>query len=37
MGLNFCVPDAKKQLQAFASQTIASRFQSTIQTAFSVV
>lgn len=30
-------PDAKKQLQAFATQTLASRVSSTIQSAFSVV
>ncbi|MFS7967598.1 hypothetical protein Hanom_Chr09g00787581 [Helianthus anomalus] len=29
--------DAKKQIQQFASQTIANRFSSTIQSAFSVV
>ncbi|KAH6772570.1 golgi apparatus membrane protein-like protein ECHIDNA protein [Perilla frutescens var. hirtella] len=37
IGFTKCRKDAKKQLQAFATQTIASRFQSTIQTAFSVV
>lgn len=34
---DFSFADAKKQFQAFASQTIASRFSSTIQSAFSVV
>ncbi|KVI01565.1 Protein of unknown function DUF846, eukaryotic [Cynara cardunculus var. scolymus] len=37
VGFTKCRKDAKKQIQAFASQTIANRFQSTIQSAFSVV
>ncbi|XP_058213908.1 Golgi apparatus membrane protein-like protein ECHIDNA isoform X2 [Rhododendron vialii] len=37
VGFTRCRKDAKKQFQAFASQTIASRFSSTIQSAFSVV
>ncbi|PIA38019.1 hypothetical protein AQUCO_02900098v1 [Aquilegia coerulea] len=37
VGFTKCRKDAKKQLQAFASQTIASRFSSTLQSAFSVV
>ncbi|CAI9103588.1 OLC1v1002102C2 [Oldenlandia corymbosa var. corymbosa] len=37
VGFTRCRKDAKKQLQAFATQTIASRFTSTIQSAFSVV
>ncbi|XP_047327769.1 Golgi apparatus membrane protein-like protein ECHIDNA [Impatiens glandulifera] len=37
VGFTKCRKDAKKQLQDFATQTIASRFSSTIQTAFSVV
>ncbi|KAI3927571.1 hypothetical protein MKW92_014602 [Papaver armeniacum] len=37
VGFTKCCKDAKKQIQAFASQTIASRFSSTIQSAFSVV
>ncbi|XP_073038876.1 Golgi apparatus membrane protein-like protein ECHIDNA [Primulina eburnea] len=37
VGFTKCRKDAKKQLQAFATQTIASRFSSTIQSAFSVV
>ncbi|KAA8549049.1 hypothetical protein F0562_000733 [Nyssa sinensis] len=31
------LPDAKKQIQSFASQTIASHFSSTIHSAFGVV
>ncbi|KAH0988861.1 hypothetical protein GBA52_000344 [Prunus armeniaca] len=37
VGFTKCRKDAKKQIQQFASQTIASRFSSTIQSAFSVV
>ncbi|KDP28298.1 hypothetical protein JCGZ_14069 [Jatropha curcas] len=37
IGFTKCRKDAKKQIQAFATQTIASRFSSTIQSAFSVV
>ncbi|KAF2304790.1 hypothetical protein GH714_037986 [Hevea brasiliensis] len=37
IGFTKCRKDAKKQIQAFASQTIASHFSSTIQSAFSVV
>ncbi|PWA55635.1 hypothetical protein CTI12_AA424020 [Artemisia annua] len=37
VGFTKCRKDAKKQIQQFASQTIATRFQSTIQSAFSVV
>ncbi|KAI3916342.1 hypothetical protein MKW98_004783 [Papaver atlanticum] len=37
IGFTKCNKDAKKQLQAFASKTIASRMTSTIQSAFSVV
>ncbi|XP_052203922.1 Golgi apparatus membrane protein-like protein ECHIDNA [Diospyros lotus] len=37
IGFTKCRKDAKKQIQAFASQTIASRLTSTIQSAFSVV
>ncbi|GLT53378.1 hypothetical protein SLA2020_266520 [Shorea laevis] len=37
VGFTKCRKDAKKQIQTFASQTIASRFSSTIQSAFSVV
>ncbi|KAL2254200.1 Golgi apparatus membrane protein-like protein ECHIDNA [Sesamum indicum] len=37
VGFTKCRKDAKKQLQAFATQTLATRFQSTIQSAFSVV
>ncbi|GJX14571.1 Golgi apparatus membrane protein-like protein ECHIDNA [Tanacetum coccineum] len=37
VGFTKCRKDAKKQIQQFASQTIANRFQSTIQSAFSVV
>ncbi|KAL7205437.1 hypothetical protein ACSBR2_018391 [Camellia fascicularis] len=37
VGFTKCRKDAKKQIQAFASQTIASRVSSTIQSAFSVV
>ncbi|KAK3031105.1 hypothetical protein RJ639_036845 [Escallonia herrerae] len=37
IGFTKCRKDAKKQIQAFASQTIASRFSSTLQSAFSVV
>lgn len=33
----FWNPDAKKQFQAFATQTLTSRFSSTLQSAFSVV
>ncbi|WCJ22363.1 Golgi apparatus membrane protein tvp23 [Euphorbia peplus] len=36
-GFTKCRKDAKKQIQSFASQTIATRFSSTIQSAFSVV
>ncbi|XP_021282534.1 Golgi apparatus membrane protein-like protein ECHIDNA [Herrania umbratica] len=37
VGFTKCRKDAKKQIQQFASQTIASRVSSTIQSAFSVV
>uniref|UniRef100_A0A2P2JQV8 Golgi apparatus membrane protein TVP23 n=1 Tax=Rhizophora mucronata TaxID=61149 RepID=A0A2P2JQV8_RHIMU len=37
VGFTKCRKDAKKQIQAFASQTIASHFSSTVQSAFSVV
>ncbi|MQL88234.1 hypothetical protein Taro_020785 [Colocasia esculenta] len=37
IGFTKCRKDAKKQIQQFASQTIASRVSSTIQSAFSVV
>ncbi|KAJ7973242.1 Golgi apparatus membrane protein TVP23 [Quillaja saponaria] len=37
VGFTKCRKDAKKQIQQFASQTIASQFSSTIQSAFSVV
>ncbi|KAL5194495.1 Golgi apparatus membrane protein-like protein ECHIDNA [Glycine soja] len=37
VGFTKCKKDAKKQIQQFASQTIASRFSSTLQSAFSVV
>ncbi|KAL8130555.1 hypothetical protein V2J09_019710 [Rumex salicifolius] len=37
VGFTKCRKDAKKQLQQFATQTITSRFTSTIQSAFSVV
>ncbi|KAF5946875.1 hypothetical protein HYC85_017103 [Camellia sinensis] len=37
VGFTKCRKDAKKQIQAFASQTIASRFSTTLQSAFSVV
>ncbi|KAL4202210.1 hypothetical protein AMTRI_Chr02g219970 [Amborella trichopoda] len=37
VGFTKCRKDAKKQIQAFAQQTIASRVSSTIQSAFSVV
>ncbi|EEF47218.1 Protein FAM18B, putative [Ricinus communis] len=37
IGFTKCRKDAKKQIQAFASQTIASHFSSKIQSAFSVV
>ncbi|KAM7275328.1 hypothetical protein ACFE04_017194 [Oxalis oulophora] len=37
IGFTKCHKDAKKQIQAFATQTIASRFSSTLQSAFSVV
>ncbi|GLT71574.1 hypothetical protein SLA2020_435830 [Shorea laevis] len=37
IGFTKCRKDAKKQIQAFATQTIASRFTSTIQSAISVV
>uniref|UniRef100_A0A6N2LBF7 Golgi apparatus membrane protein TVP23 n=1 Tax=Salix viminalis TaxID=40686 RepID=A0A6N2LBF7_SALVM len=37
VGFTKCRKDAKKQFQQFASQTIASRVSSTIQSAFSVV
>uniref|UniRef100_A0A5B7BTL7 Golgi apparatus membrane protein TVP23 n=1 Tax=Davidia involucrata TaxID=16924 RepID=A0A5B7BTL7_DAVIN len=37
IGFTKCRKDAKKQIQAFASQTIASHVSSTIQSAFSVV
>ncbi|XVE89531.1 hypothetical protein DITRI_Ditri20bG0003900 [Diplodiscus trichospermus] len=37
VGFTRCRKDAKKQIQQFASQTIASRVSSTIQSAFSVV
>ncbi|KAF5952184.1 hypothetical protein HYC85_010128 [Camellia sinensis] len=37
VGFTKCRKDAKKQIQAFASRTIASRVSSTIQSAFSVV
>ncbi|KAK4751110.1 hypothetical protein SAY87_004592 [Trapa incisa] len=37
VGFTKCRKDAKKQIQAFAQQTIASRVTSTIQSAFSVV
>ncbi|KAK9161792.1 hypothetical protein Syun_008133 [Stephania yunnanensis] len=37
VGFTKCRKDAKKQLQAFATQTIASRMTSTMQSAFSVI
>ncbi|KAF8392732.1 hypothetical protein HHK36_023081 [Tetracentron sinense] len=37
VGFTKCRKDAKKQIQAFASQTIASHVSSTIQSAFSVI
>ncbi|CAI0469818.1 unnamed protein product [Linum tenue] len=37
IGFTKCQKDAKKQIQAFATQTISSRFSSTLQSAFSVV
>ncbi|KAL8222912.1 hypothetical protein R6Q57_020311 [Mikania cordata] len=37
VGFTKCRKDAKKQIQQFASQTIANRFSSTLQSAFSVV
>ncbi|XP_042518118.1 Golgi apparatus membrane protein-like protein ECHIDNA isoform X2 [Macadamia integrifolia] len=37
VGFTKCRKDAKKQIQAFASETIASRFSSTVQSVFSVV
>ncbi|WZZ56939.1 hypothetical protein YC2023_057046 [Brassica napus] len=37
IGFTKCKKDAKKQFQQFASQTIASRFQSTVQSAFTLV
>ncbi|OMO64057.1 hypothetical protein CCACVL1_22085 [Corchorus capsularis] len=37
IGFTKCRKDAKKKIQAFATQTIASRVSSTIQSAFSVV
>ncbi|CAN6467249.1 unnamed protein product [Victoria cruziana] len=37
VGFTKCRKDAKKQLQAFASKTIASRVSSTLQSAFSIV
>ncbi|KAL2536916.1 Golgi apparatus membrane protein-like protein ECHIDNA [Forsythia ovata] len=37
VGFTKCRKDAKKQLQAFATQNIASRFSSTIQSAFTIV
>ncbi|PPD81248.1 hypothetical protein GOBAR_DD21821 [Gossypium barbadense] len=37
VGFTKCRKDAKKQIQQFATQTIASRFSSTLQSAFSVV
>ncbi|RDX75288.1 Golgi apparatus membrane protein-like protein ECHIDNA, partial [Mucuna pruriens] len=37
VGFTKCNKDAKKQIQQFASQTIASRFTSTLQSAFTVV
>ncbi|XP_027936102.1 Golgi apparatus membrane protein-like protein ECHIDNA isoform X1 [Vigna unguiculata] len=37
VGFTKCKKDAKKQIQQFASQTIATRFSSTLQSAFSVV
>ncbi|KAM7277287.1 hypothetical protein ACFE04_019153 [Oxalis oulophora] len=37
IGFTRCQKDAKKQLQAFAAQTITSRFTSTLQSAFNVV
>ncbi|KAL9269439.1 Golgi apparatus membrane protein-like protein [Drosera capensis] len=37
MGFTKCQKDAKKQLQRFATQTLASRVSSTIQSAFSAV
>ncbi|ONK61643.1 uncharacterized protein A4U43_C08F32090 [Asparagus officinalis] len=37
IGFTKCRKDAKKQIQQFASETIASRFSSTLQSAFSVV
>ncbi|XP_076910044.1 Golgi apparatus membrane protein-like protein ECHIDNA [Bidens hawaiensis] len=37
VGFTKCRKDAKKQIQQFASQTIANQFQSTIQSAFSVL
>ncbi|KAI5398719.1 hypothetical protein KIW84_064190 [Lathyrus oleraceus] len=36
VGFTKCKKDAKKQIQQYASQTIASRFSSTLQSAFSV-
>ncbi|XP_031266450.1 Golgi apparatus membrane protein-like protein ECHIDNA isoform X1 [Pistacia vera] len=37
VGFTKCRKDAKKQIQQFATQTIATRFTSTLQSAFSVV
>ncbi|KAL1809494.1 hypothetical protein DCAR_0729042 [Daucus carota subsp. sativus] len=37
VGFTKCRKDAKNQIQAFASQTIASRFSSSLQSAFTVV
>ncbi|QHO34289.1 Golgi apparatus membrane protein-like protein ECHIDNA [Arachis hypogaea] len=37
VGFTKCKKDAKKQFQQFASQTLASRFSSTLSSAFSVV
>ncbi|CAK9174748.1 unnamed protein product [Ilex paraguariensis] len=37
VGFTRCRKDAKKQLQAFATQTLASRVSSTIQSAFTVI
>ncbi|CAH2057673.1 unnamed protein product, partial [Thlaspi arvense] len=37
VGFTKCQKDAKKQIQAFATQTLASRFSSTVQSALSVV
>ncbi|KAI4378074.1 hypothetical protein MLD38_015611 [Melastoma candidum] len=37
VGFTKCQKDAKKQIKAFATQTIASRFSSTLQSAFSVI